>query len=153
MAIDPLEPTRALAELKERMNRLFEEALAHAAGTDGAPASEGAWRPAIDLSESDDHYVLRVDLPGVPPEDVNLRIEDQSLVIRGERRRDAGIPADAFLRTERPVGPFVLTFALPRSVDSGSVRAGFENGVLEVTLPRRGSGRARPVPIDVGAGR
>lgn len=136
MAIQRWDPRRDLMELQERMKRLFDDALSRSAGADREAAGAG-WRPPLDLFEEPERFVLRADVPGVAAADVDVQVEEGNLVLRGERKVDAGMARDSFLRIERPHGPFSAQIALPSSVDAENIRASHRNGVIEVVLPKR----------------
>lgn len=136
MVIQRWDPMRDLLHLQERVHRLFEEALARS-GAVRESESPATWRPAVDLFEQEGRYVLRADLPGVDPGSVEIQIEDMDLVLRGNRRADAGIARESYLRLERPSGGFGVRIALPPSVDGARIEATHRNGVLEVALPKR----------------
>ena len=142
------DPFRDLINLQERMNRLFQESLAHSRGEDEV-ASAGAWTPPVDIYEGPDRVVLRADVPGVPQEEIDLRIENGQLRLRGARSLPEGAGREEYHRIERTFGNFVRVFALPNSVDVTKVKAELKNGVLEVTLPKRQESQARPVKIEV----
>ncbi|MDH3592552.1 MAG: Hsp20/alpha crystallin family protein, partial [Planctomycetota bacterium] len=112
-------------------------------------SSEGAsgWRPPVDLHEEDDAYVLRTDLPGVSASEVEIRVENGSLHLLGERRMDSTPGRDAYLRVERPHGRFTVQVALPPSVDADEIRATHHNGVIEVRLPKRRARSASRIEI------
>ncbi len=136
MAIQRWDPLRDLLQLRETMNRMFEDALARSAGgSDSIGAA--AWTPPLDLLEDARRYVLRADLPGVESADLEVKVEDGRLTLRGQRKPDVGRTQDAYLRIERPSGPFTLQLALPPSVDAQQIEARQHNGVLEVVLPKR----------------
>jgi len=152
MAIQRWDPLRDLIRLRDRVNEMFEETLSRSTPPGGAEAIESmGWRPAVDLFEEADRYLLRADLPGVTAQDVDVQIEDGHLVLRGERRMDTTVEREAYLRVERPYGRFRTQIALPPSVDRNRIQARHRNGVLEVTLPKKknepGIGR-----IDVSPG-
>lgn len=138
MAIQRWDPVRDLLQLQERVNDLFEDVKARS-GTlhEAAAAATATWKPPMDLFESGEQWVIRVDLPGVDPADVGIEIESDALVIRGERRADASIAREDYLRVERPVGRFVLHVALPSAIDRGSLSALQRDGVLEISLPKK----------------
>ena len=150
MAIQRWDPIRDLMQLQERMNRLFEEALARSTvpGPNGTPAAAG-WKPPLDLYEEPERYVLRVDLPGIGPGEVELRVEDGQLSLCGERRIDGAVPRDAYLRVERPHGRFQVQLTLPPSVDWSGIQATHGNGVLEISLPKRRERTVTRMPIAV----
>jgi HSP20 family protein len=137
MAIQRWDPMRDLVDLQSRIRRLFDDALTEGGVESGEPGEAAAWRPPLDLFEDGDRYVLRADLPGVAPGDVEIQIEDGTLVLRGERHEDAGVSREQFLRVERPHGRFAAQMALPPSVDRESIKAIHGNGVIEIVLPKR----------------
>jgi HSP20 family protein len=138
MAIQRWDPLRDLLQIQERMNKLFEDVLARSAGGEGPEALDYAgWKPPVDVVEHHDRYLLRADIPGVTVEEVELEVEDGTLVLRGERKPDPSVSREAYLRAERPHGRFALQLALPPSVDPKGIRAAHGNGVLEVVLPKR----------------
>lgn len=144
MAIQRWDPVRDLLHLQERLNQLFEEVLARSgAAQEPQSATGSAFKPPIDLCEEGGRYVLRIDLPGVAPEDVRVDVDDAGLSVRGERRPDASVPREAYLRAERPTGRFHVQLALPPSVDRGKVGARHREGVLEITLPKKDEGPDR----------
>ena len=138
MAIQRWDPLRDMLQLQKQVNRLFEDALSRSSATEGAESGGATvWRPPTDLYEESGRYVLRTDLPGVQPSDLEIKIEEGKLVLAGERKVDAEVERESYLRVERPRGRFVLTVALPPSVDTKRIEANQQNGVLEVVLPKR----------------
>jgi HSP20 family protein len=137
-----------MAMLQERMNRLFEESLARSRTTEGE-FPVGAWMPPVDVYETEDRIVIRIDLPGVDQNSIDLRIEDGALVVRGERTFASGENREDFLRIERSYGTFQRSFRLPATVDHGGVQASHLNGVLEVVLRKRESSKPQSIRIDV----
>ena len=138
MAIQRWDPQRDMIDLQGRMNRLFDEALSRSVGSEPAEAlGSTVWRPPVDLIEEPARYVLRADLPGVGASDVEIQVEDGKLVLRGERRLDAGLSRENYLRVERPQGRFAVQITLPPSVQHNAIRATHRNGVVEVFLPKR----------------
>jgi len=138
MAIQRWDPLRDLRDIRERMNRLFDDAAARdpRAGRAETVASTG-FKPPVDVFEDGDRYILRADLPGLTTSDVDIEVENGTLVLRGERKPDPGVPSESYLRTERPHGRFSLQLALPPSIDRQNIRATHVAGVLEVVLPKR----------------
>jgi HSP20 family protein len=150
MAIQKWDPVRDLMALQERMNRLIDDAFARSSGPrEVEDLASGGFRPPVDLFETPERYVLRVDLPGVSPGDVEVQAEGPHLVLRGERRMDAEVGRESFLRLERPYGPFALQIALPPSVDRQGIQARHRDGVLEVALPKRREERPSRIRVDV----
>lgn len=107
------------------------------------------WAPAVDISESADAVVLTADLPGVNPEDVDLRLEDGTVTIKGDRKFEQETGENGYHRLERYRGSFARSFSLPDSVDTAKVNAEFRNGVLTVTLPKKEAAKPRSVKIGV----
>ncbi|HKG65125.1 MAG TPA: Hsp20/alpha crystallin family protein [Solirubrobacteraceae bacterium] len=144
MTIVRWEPLRELGTLQTEMNRLFNTVF------DG-PAPSGAamrrWMPAMDLVESDDHFVLRADLPGMSEDDVNIELEDSTLTISGERKSEHETKNEGFYRVERATGAFSRSLTLPRGVDPEAVTARFDRGVLEVRVPKPAERKPRRISI------
>jgi HSP20 family protein len=144
MTIVRWEPLRELGTLQTEMNRLFNTVF------DG-PAPSGAamrrWMPAMDLVESDDHFVLRADLPGMSEDDVNIELEDSTLTISGERKSEHEAKNEGFYRVERATGAFSRSLTLPKGVDPESVTARFDRGVLEVRIPKPAERKPRRISI------
>lgn len=139
-----------LYRLQEQVNRLFEEVAARSAGSGAVEArSAGAWRPALDLHEEGERYVLRADLPGVAATDIEIDVDADRLTLRGDRRPDAAVPREGYLRVERPTGRFAVQVALPSSVDRRAIRASQRDGVLEVVLPKSQTADTGRVRVEV----
>ena len=150
MAIQRWDPVRDLVSLQDRMNRLFDEAFSRSSGPREVESlSSVGWRPPVDLFESADRYVLRVDLPGLDPGDVQLQIEEQVLTLRGERPADPNVGREAYLRLERPTGPFALQLALPASIERTGIKASHAKGVLEIVLPKRKQDAPSRIQVEI----
>jgi len=148
MAIDRWDPVSDLLHLKERVDSLFQDVLGRA-GTEASPEVPGAWRPPVDVWEEGESYYVRVDLPGVAPQDVSVEIEGGVLHLRGERRTDGSVPHGEFLRAERPRGRFAHSMALPASVDPGGIEARQRDGVLEIILRKKRDDRVARVRVEL----
>jgi HSP20 family protein len=148
MAISGWDPSRDMDTLQQRMNKLFEDSLARGKSTeDQFPA--GAWTPAVDIFETAERVVIRADLPGIEQKNIDLRIEENTLILRGERTFAKEENQEDFLRIERSYGSFHRTFRLPSSVDDNSVQATHDHGVLEVTLLKNEDARAKSIKVEV----
>ena len=134
MALIRWEPARELHSIQQEMNQLFGTFFDSPAGGNGGRL--GRWIPAIDLIEEGDHYVLRADLPGLNEDDVKVELEDNVLTISGERRSEHEDKKEGYYRIERASGGFSRSLTLPEGVDSDSVHANFDKGVLEVSIPK-----------------
>ena len=147
MAGNPFELMRELATMQERMNRIWGNLYDR--GTEDV-TSRGTWRPAVDIFENDSReIVLKAEVPGLKREDIDLTVENNTLTIRGERRREADIADDRYHRIERQYGPFSRSFTLPATVDATGVRAEYRDGMLTVTLPVREDARSRQIQVEV----
>ena len=145
MTIVRWEPLRELTSLQSEMNRLFNTAFDTPQGN--APARR--WAPPMDLLETDEHFVLRADLPGVSEEDVSIELEDTVLTVSGERKAEHEANGEGFHRVERSFGRFSRSLTLPKGVDAEAVSAAFDHGVLEVRIPK--PAERKPRRISIGA--
>lgn len=120
-------PFEDFAELHTRLDRLFEDLVA-----DG---KRGEWTPAIDVIRDKGKLTVRVDMPGIKPEDIKVEIEDDVLTISGEHEESKEEKDEQFVRRERRYGSFMRSIALPSGVDADSLSATVKDGVLEVSVP------------------
>jgi HSP20 family protein len=151
MALIRWDPTRELTSLQSEMNRLFNTFFD--VPTQGANANAlRRWVPAMDLVETDEQFVLRADLPGLSEDDVSIELEDRVLTISGERRAEDEERKEGYYRVERAYGSFARSLTLPDGVDADAVEASFDNGVLEVRIPKPEERKPRKVAISVGDG-
>lgn len=135
MAQTEWDPLKDLVGIQERMNKLFESALARTNfDTEGGV---GAWTPVADVYEDAEKLVFCLELPGLAQSDIDVRLEDDELVVRGERQMDRGAPGEQFHRVERSYGKFVRRFRLRSRIDPASVAAAYQDGVLVVTLAKK----------------
>jgi len=150
MALIRWEPARELQSIEHEVNRLF-GTLFDAPIAAGAGAASRSPIPAMDLVEEKDEYVLHADLPGLSEKDVKIELEDNVLSISGTRKSEQENRKDGYYRLERATGSFSRSLILPEGVDPESIRAQFENGVLEVRIPKPEERNRRCVAIGVGA--
>ena len=130
---------------KAMLNDFFTPVLTRFAGHDGAEATAVTWSPAADLTKTEDAYALTVDLPGLTRNDIELTVEDHTLTLSGERHIELeGVSVD---RAERVHGHFARRFHLPADVDASAVTAEFENGVLNIVIPKVEEAKARKIEI------
>ncbi len=149
MAVIRWEPVRELHSLQQEMNRLFGSFLEPP--TTGAATAGRQWIPAMDLVEREDHFVLRADLPGVREEDVKIELEDTVLTVSGERLTEREERREGYHRIERATGAFRRSLTLPEGVDAESIKASFETGVLEITIPKPQQRQPQRVQINLGS--
>jgi HSP20 family protein len=150
MAIIRWEPAREINSLQNEMNRLFSTFFDAPAAAAGAGSSPRRWIPAMDLVETDDHFVLRADLPGLSEDDVELSLEDNVLTLSGERKTEHEERGEGFYRIERAAGTFSRSLTLPEGVDGDAIAATFDKGVLEVRIPKPEQRKPRKLQIQVG---
>jgi HSP20 family protein len=144
------EPVRELDSLQGEMNRLFDTFFGNGnANGNGHGVRTRRWVPAMDLVEADDALVLRADLPGLERGDVNIEIKDNVLTVSGERKAEHADKGDGFYRVERSFGRFSRSLALPDGVDEELIKASFDKGVLEVSIPK--PAEKQPKRIEIGA--
>ena len=144
-AITRWDPFHNLSTLQEQVNRLFEGSLPSRSDQSALTT----WAPAVDIYETENELVLKADLPDVNEKDLDIRIESNILTIKGERKFEEKVKEDNYLRVERTYGSFSRSFSLPSTVDNGSIKAEYKNGVLTVELPKRAESKPRSVKINV----
>jgi HSP20 family protein len=145
------EPLRELSSLQTEMNRLFNTVFDAPTGGNGGQARR--WVPAMDLLETDEHFVLRADLPGMRREDVAIELEDNVLTVSGERKAEHEDRQEGYYRLERAFGSFSRSLTLPKGVDAEAVTATFDSGVLELRIPKPEERKPRKIAIGVGDSR
>ena len=150
MALVRWEPVRELTSLQDEMNRLFNTFFDTPRTGGSNAATVRRWVPAMDLVETDDHFILRADLPGLSEEDVTIELEDNVLTVSGERNAEHEDKGEGFYRVERSFGSFRRSMTLPEGVDPETVTAQFDKGVLEIRIPKPQERKPRRVSIQVG---
>jgi len=148
MTLVRFDPFRELTAIQDRVNRIFGEAGAR----DGADDlfARGEWVPAVDIFDDDDRgIVIRAELPGLTRDEVHVRIENNTLTLSGERKREETVKNDRYHRMERTYGTFSRSFALPPTAAADKVTAEFRNGVLEVLVPMREEAKPRQIDVKV----
>lgn len=118
-------------------------------GLDHGESTHGAWAPAVDIFERGDDLVIRTEIPGVDKNDIDVDVENNTLTIRGERKRETEFDEKNAYRLERVYGNFARSFSLPRTVDSSRINATYKDGVLELTLPK--AEEAKPKRVEINA--
>jgi HSP20 family protein len=144
--ISQWERFRGLNTLQEQVNRLFEDSFAR---TRSSQADLAIWAPAVDIYETENELVVKADLPDVQEKDIDIRVENNTLTIRGERKFESSVNQDNYLRVERAYGTFTRNFSLPNTVNTEGIRAEYQNGVLSVHMPKREESKPKQVKISV----
>jgi HSP20 family protein len=150
MTIVRWEPFNDLASIQSRMNRIFDEAFRGRSGTEEDWALGGTWAPAVDIFEQNGNIVLRAELPGIDAKDVDIRVENNVLSLRGERKFANEVKREDYHRVERAYGSFSRSFTLPNVVDTEKIKADYKDGVLQVTLPQKEEAKPKQISISVG---
>jgi HSP20 family protein len=139
---------RELSSMQDRMNRIWGSVYDRGRETD--VSSSGAWVPPVDIYETTDReIVLKAELPGLRREDIDLTVENNTLTIRAERKRDEEPRDNQYHRTERVYGTCSRSFTLPNTVDAARVKADYRDGVLTMRLPLREEAKPRQIQVDV----
>jgi HSP20 family protein len=149
MTIVRWEPLREFGTLQNEMNRLFNTVFDTPAPGNGGTLRR--WMPAMDLVETDDHFVLRADLPGMTEDDIKIEFENDILTVSGERKAEHESKGEGYYRVERAFGSFSRSLTLPKGIDAEAVTAKFDRGVLEVRVPKPEERKPRRIEIG-GAG-
>jgi HSP20 family protein len=153
MAVVRWDPLGELTQLQDRVNRAFSEAYGRGsvpAREDEGLMSTGTWAPPVDIYQnSDEQLVLRAELPGISPDQIELNINNDTLTIRGEKQLPDDVKEDQYHRIERRYGTFSRSFSLPAQIDAAKISAEHKNGVLTVRLPVREEAKPRQIKVDV----
>ena len=147
MAIVRWEPFRDVMASQREFDRLFKEAFTPFFGE--GELSTRTWAPPVDIYETADSIVLKAELPGVDPKDVEVKVEDNSLFLKGERKFEKEVNNENYHRVERSYGSFARSFSLPNSIEAEKVKAEYKDGLLTLTLPKREEAKPKTIKIDV----
>ena len=148
MALVKWDPFRDVAELQNRINRMFDESF----GRSREPEDEmnlNAWRPTVDIYETENGIVMAVELPGVSKEHVAVEVKDDVLTLKGERAADPAISEKSYYRRERLFGPFKRSFTLHQDINPDQIKATFKDGILQIEIPRPVQEQPKPVTVTV----
>jgi HSP20 family protein len=152
MRWDPFQDLRSAQDEMAQMNPMLAHALGlHTQQQGSGRATTTAWAPALDISERKDAYLVTVELPGIKPEDLDITMEDGLLTIQGERQFTQESSEQQFHRVERRYGAFRRSITLPAQVQAEQIEASFEDGVLQIMVPKMEE--AKPKRIQVRPGR
>jgi HSP20 family protein len=137
-----------LSGLQEQVNRLFESSFPGRSDNSALTT----WAPAVDIYETENELVVKADLPDVSEKDLDVRIENNTLTIRGERKFEKKVEEENYLRVERTYGSFSRSFSLPNTGNSEAIKADYKNGVLTVELPKRAESKPKQIKVNVTNG-
>ncbi len=147
MTLVKWEPFRDLITMQNRMSRLFDETLSRIWKEE--ELQRGVWTPLVDIADQGGEVVLKVDLPEMNQSEIDIKVEENTLTIKGERKFIKETPGEHFLQIERPYGTFHRQFTLPQRIDQERIAATYKDGVLRVVLPKRKETGLKQVSIDM----
>jgi HSP20 family protein len=134
--------------LQDQVNRLFEDSFTR---DRSGRADLATWAPAVDIYETENELVVKADLPDLQDKDIDVRVENNTLTIRGERKFEKDVTEDNYLRIERSYGSFMRSFSLPNTVSSENIRADYRNGVLTLHMAKREESKPKQIKISISA--
>ena len=140
------QPFRGATSLQEQINRVFGDFV----GRTGEESNLTPWAPAVDIYETENELIVKADLPDVNPQNLDIRVENNILTIRGERKFENKVNEENYLRVERAYGSFSRSFALANSVKSDAIKADYQNGVLTLSIPKREEAKPKQIKVSVG---
>jgi HSP20 family protein len=132
--------------MREEMNRLFNQFFRKGDGEEGAGLT-GAWAPPVDIHETDEALILNAELPGCSKDDVHIDFQNNRLTLRGERKHETEVKEEQYHRRGRAYGSFRRVFQLPATIDQDRVTASFQNGILELRLPKSEAAKPKRIAI------
>ncbi|GAC1663255.1 MAG: Hsp20/alpha crystallin family protein [Candidatus Acidiferrum sp.] len=141
------EPFRGSSTLHDHINRVFGEAFERA----GQESNLTTWAPAVDIYETEHELVVKADLPDVDSKDLDIRVENNILTIRGERKFEKKVSEGNYLRVERAYGSFARSFALANTVNTEAIKADYQNGVLTLSVPKREEAKPKQIRVNVNS--
>jgi HSP20 family protein len=142
--LNRFEPFRGASTLQEQLNRVFGDAF------NREESNLTTWAPAVDILETEHELVVKADLPDVDPKDLDIRVENNILTIRGERKFQKQVNEHNYLRVERSYGSFARSFSLANTVNSEAIKADYQNGVLTLNIPKREEAKPKQIKVNVG---
>jgi HSP20 family protein len=146
MAITRWDPFREVQTLQNRMNSLFRDM-----NGDNDPLTTASFVPAVDIYEDDKKVVLKLEVPGIDEKDLDVRMENHTLTVKGERKLETEEKEENFHRIERRYGSFFRAFTLPTTVDAEHIKANYRNGILRLELAKKPEAQPKQIKVDVAA--
>jgi HSP20 family protein len=150
MVITRWDPFRELSSLQNRVNSLFQD---YGRSNQDELTTSGSFVPAVDVYEDEHKVVLKLEVPGVKQEDLDVQVENQTLTVRGQRTFEKEEKEENFQRIERRYGSFSRCFTLPPTISTESVKADYESGVLKIELAKREEAKPKQIKVNVGSGK
>lgn len=146
MAIVKYNPFKDLRTMQEEMNHLLDLAWNRESGED---LKEGIWQPPVDIYEDRDSVVIKAEVPDIDQKDIEVKIENNTLTLRGERKQNLEVKKENYHRVERYYGTFQRSFTLPHTIDQEKVEAACDKGVLTVVLPKKEETKPKQIKVEV----
>ena len=146
MAIVKNNPFRELRTMQDQMNRMLDMAWNREFGED---LKEGIWQPPVDIYENEHSVIIKAEIPDVEQKDIEIRIVNGILTLRGERKQSSDIRKENYYRIERYFGQFQRSFSLPQTIDQDKVQATCDKGILTITLPKREEAKQIPISVEI----
>lgn len=146
-------PLEGVAVLQNRLNSIFNDFASANGEMQNESLSAGNFIPPVDIYEDTNRLVLKLEVPGIPQEDLQINLENQTLTVKGERKLVKDEKEENFHRIERRYGSFVRSFALPATIETDSARASYENGVLSIALQKKEAAKPKQLKIEIGSDR
>ena len=140
------EPFRSNLGLESQVNRIFNELFDRS-----QESNLTTWAPAVDIFEGENELVVKADLPDIKPEELDIRVENNILTIRGERKFEKKVDEKNYLRVERSYGSFARSFSLASTVNAEAIKADYRDGVLTLTIPKREEAKQKQIKVNVSA--
>ena len=141
------EPFREFSTLQDRMNRLFRETQGN---SQDEALTSSSFAPAVDVYEDEHNVTLKIEVPGIDEKDIDVRIENNTLTVHGERKIEKEEKEENYRRVERQYGSFTRTFTLPPTVEAEKAQADYDKGVLKITLPKKAEAKPKQIKVNVG---
>jgi HSP20 family protein len=140
------EPYREFATLQDRLNRLFQSSF----GENENALTTSNFSPAVDVYEDEHNVTLKVEVPGIDEKDLDIRVENNTLTVHGERKFEKEEKEENYRRVERQYGSFTRSFTLPQTVDTENIQANYDKGVLKVKLAKKAEAKPKQIKVNVG---
>ncbi|HZR65298.1 MAG TPA: Hsp20/alpha crystallin family protein [Terriglobales bacterium] len=141
------DPFREFSTLQDRMNRLFRDSY----GDREEALTTSTFAPAVDVYEDEHNITLNIEVPGIEEKDIDVRVENNTLTVHGERKFEKEQKEENFRRVERQYGSFTRSFTLPNTVDTESIQANYDKGVLKVQLAKKAEAKPKQIKVNVGS--
>ena len=143
------EPFREFATLQNRINRVFRDS--YTGGDRDESLTTSSFAPAVDVYEDEHKVTLKIEVPGIEEKDIDVRVENNTLTVHGERKIEKEEKEENYRRVERQYGSFTRTFTLPQTVDTENVSANYDKGVLKISLPKKAEAKPKQIKVQVGS--